>query len=97
MSVYRVLAPGTGSGTVTDGETIRPLVHHSHHSPDGWAWGYAGSGPAQLALDILWDHLGHRPEPEVYQSFKERFIAPADGDAAFEVTGAEIDLWLASR
>ncbi|MCK4554525.1 hypothetical protein KAU19_06245, partial [Candidatus Parcubacteria bacterium] len=24
-----------------------------NHSPDGFAWGYGGSGPAQLALAIL--------------------------------------------
>lgn len=26
-----------------------------NHSPDGFEWGYAGSGPAQLALAILLD------------------------------------------
>lgn len=26
-----------------------------HHSPDGFNWGYGGSGPAQLALAILLD------------------------------------------
>ncbi len=24
-----------------------------HHSPDGFEWGYGGSGPADLALNIL--------------------------------------------
>jgi len=24
-----------------------------HHSPDGFEWGYAGSGPADLALNIV--------------------------------------------
>jgi hypothetical protein len=24
-----------------------------HHSPSGFAWGYGGSGPADLALNIL--------------------------------------------
>lgn len=28
------------------------------HSPCGFEWGYEGSGPAQLALAILLDHLG---------------------------------------
>ena len=28
-----------------------------NHSPDGFEWGYAGSGPAQLALAILADVL----------------------------------------
>ena len=29
-----------------------------NHSPTGFEWGYRGSGPAQLALAILADHLG---------------------------------------
>ena len=28
------------------------------HSPDGFEMGYAGSGPSDLALTILCDHLG---------------------------------------
>jgi len=28
------------------------------HSPDGFEWGYGGSGPAQLALALLADALG---------------------------------------
>lgn len=30
---------------------IRPKV--VHHSPSGWEWGYAGSGPSDFALNIL--------------------------------------------
>jgi hypothetical protein len=29
----------------------------THHSPTGFEWGYAGSGPADLALNILEDSL----------------------------------------
>lgn len=29
----------------------------ANHSPTGFEWGYSGSGPAQLALAILHDHL----------------------------------------
>lgn len=32
-----------------------------NHSPDGFEWGYGGSGPAQLALAILLDALGRGP------------------------------------
>lgn len=50
-----------------------------NHSPDGFAWGYAGSGPAQLALAIL---LAAGCDKEVaqkhYQQFKAEFIAPLD-------------------
>lgn len=36
---------------------IGPLTHHSKHSPSGFSWGYAGSGPSELARCILIDHL----------------------------------------
>ena len=45
-------------------------VHN--HSPDGFAWGYEGSGPAQLALAIM---LELNDSPDGYQSFKRRHIA----------------------
>jgi hypothetical protein len=40
------------------GVAVRPLAHVVRHSPDGLEWGYGGSGPADLALSILCDHLG---------------------------------------
>lgn len=36
----------------------RPLTHHRRHSPDGFAWGYGGSGPSELARCLLIDALG---------------------------------------
>lgn len=47
-----------------------------NHSPDGWEWGYLGSGPAQLSLGILLDVFG---DPALakrnHQAFKEDIIA----------------------
>lgn len=45
------------------------------HSPDGFEWGYGGSGPAQLALAIL---VQEELPPELYQEFKEETIAKLD-------------------
>lgn len=46
------------------------------HSPTGFAWGYHGSGPAQLALALLADTLEHKREAlELYQEFKAGVIA----------------------
>ncbi len=41
-----------------NGEILRPLKSQQilNHSPDGFAWGYSGSGPAQLALAILLEY-----------------------------------------
>lgn len=38
--------------------TARFLPHHQRHSPDGFSWGYEGSGPAELARCLLIDVLG---------------------------------------
>jgi len=54
-----------------DGE---PLEHHVRHS-DGFEWGYGGSGPADLALAILWDCFGELVAREWYQRFKWAVVA----------------------
>jgi len=68
---------------------LRPLTHHVHHSPTGFEWGYAGSGPADLAMSILadaapelFDDAEEPPVPPwLYQRFKRDVIAglPRDG------------------
>lgn len=60
-----------------DGERLdpRPSQQVFNHSPDGFAWGYGGSGPAQLALAILM-HAGVEDEEatRLHQRFKRDFI-----------------------
>lgn len=85
---------GAAKIEVCRGGVCEPLTHHIHHSPDGFAYGYGGSGPAELARCILWDYLGQEPSPGCYQAFKQRFIATADGDAPFSVNGSEIQAFL---
>lgn len=36
-----------------DGTAAADVYHFVQHSPTGFEWGYAGSGPADLALAIL--------------------------------------------
>jgi len=43
-----------------------------NHSPDGFNWGYGGSGPAQLALAIMLEIKG---KPDYYQELKWDLIA----------------------
>lgn len=44
-----------------DGDTLITNVPHllTHHSPTGYEWGYGGSGPADLALNIVESILRH--------------------------------------
>ena len=46
-----------------------------NHSPDGFAWGYGGSGPAQLALAILLELFPADVAEAHYQDFKFAVIA----------------------
>jgi hypothetical protein len=47
------------------------------HSPTGMEWGYGGSGPADLALNILRACGVQQDEVDtLYQDFKFAFIAP---------------------
>jgi hypothetical protein len=61
---------------------LAPCNNVINHSPDGFEWGYLGSGPAQLALALCMDALdGDRARAiKVYQPFKEEHIAPIDGN-----------------
>lgn len=47
-----------------------------NHSPDGFNWGYGGSGPSQLALAVLLEVTGNTMMCfYYYQKFKWDFIA----------------------
>ncbi len=54
---------GAGASVTVD---FVPLRHVVFHSTNGFAWGYAGSGPADLALSILGDHLGCSEQLQKY-------------------------------
>jgi hypothetical protein len=61
-------------------------LEYVNHSPDGFAWGYEGSGPAQLAFAILYAYYGTSMAFRHYQDFKRRIIAQIDKDRDFTLT-----------
>lgn len=74
--------------------TSYPLPHVVRHSPDGFAWGYGGSGPADLALSLLVDLLGEPGrDPALYQAFKWDVVARWD-PTCFLISEPEIRAWL---
>jgi hypothetical protein len=69
----------------------RPSQKINNHSPDGFSWGYGGSGPAQLSLAILLDLYGDETiARENYQDFKWDVIANLPMDKAFELTEQQV-------
>lgn len=68
-----------------------------NHSPDGFAWGYNGSGPAQLALAILLEETSRGEAESFYQYFKQSVIAGLDKDSAWRLTSEDVRKWLDAR
>lgn len=83
-----------------DGETteLSPALSQKLrlHSPDGFQWGYLGSGPAQLALALLLD-ITSSPETaqDYYQEFKADVVA--HWDVEWSITSGDILEWIATR
>jgi len=74
---------------------LNPRQELRNHSPTGFEWGYGGSGPAQLALAILAEHLGNDDAAlNLYQDFKWACIAQICG-ANWSLSSEEIDNCLA--
>ncbi|MFO0847818.1 MAG: DUF6166 domain-containing protein [Gemmataceae bacterium] len=62
-------------------EPLDPRYDLRNHSPDGFSHGYAGSGPAQLALALLADALADDQQAaRLYQDFKRKVVARLQGD-----------------
>jgi hypothetical protein len=74
---------------------VSSLTHRKRHSPTGLAWGYCGSGPADLARSILWHHFGREPVEGCYQAFKSDVVARWREGLPWQITTTEVDDWLA--
>ena len=93
MKVYRGVATGTVVGAKQVFVNEKPLQHINKHSPDGFNWGYGGSGPADLAYAILYDLYGKEFADQNYQRFKWDVIAEFTQGEAWQLTEEEIENW----
>jgi hypothetical protein len=89
-----IRAPGHEEpGTEAGGALVAIEQRFVVHSPDGFEWGYHGSGPADLALNVLALFV---PPPEawrLHQEFKRAFIAPLPRRGGI-LRAAEIMKWI---
>lgn len=76
-------------------ETPLPLrLDLRSHCPDGFGWGNAGRGPAQLALAILADFLADdRQAVALHQQFLAEVVCRIDG-REWWMAGSDIELAL---
>ncbi len=115
MKIYSGVRVSVGNLAVTvrtlaqDQETLneKPLFHVNYHSPDGFEWGYGGSGPSDLALSILADHFkeehgpvgqneimdGSHPAVKLHQQFKFAFVARFS-TGQWVLSSEQIDEWV---
>lgn len=86
------LVGGTLEGSL---RTLSPKPSQKiwNHSPDGFNWGYAGSGPAQLALALLYDVTNDKDTVvRLHQGFKREHVATWQD--IWEITDSQIQSWV---
>ncbi len=91
----------TGRGALwfrDEGGQRREVPHVVSHSPDGLAWGYEGSGPADTALSILADiTLDQGVAERWHQEFKREVVARLSLNQPFELERGSVEQWLAGK
>jgi hypothetical protein len=93
MKLYEGVRTDSGRLVTVDGSPL----DQRNHSPDGAEWGYGGSGPAQLAVELLADATGDEElAKRHYQRFTRKVVAGFERDR-FLITQAEIRCWIAAR
>lgn len=84
-----------------DGRVLDPARSQKvyNHSPDGFCWGYHGSGPSQLAMALLIEYGVPAPSEvlRLCHPFKRDVIARLPMDQDFEISSDLIMDWLAIR
>jgi hypothetical protein len=91
MKRYEGLRKLRRTKVTVDGRPLRARLDLRSHSPAEFEWGYGGSGPAQLALAILANHLGNDKEAlNLYQRFKWAVVAEFP-HRSWTLTSGEID------
>lgn len=78
-----------------NGRAVANIPHTiKRHSPTGFEWGYGGSGPADLALNILYAVTGDKEKAyNLYQDFKWDFISKVPHDGGI-INKLDILKWL---
>jgi hypothetical protein len=111
VTAVRVQQPGGVGRNGSDSPQVVGLAGERvvQHSPDGYEWGYGGSGPADFALNILHRCLppgcdGEEPVPlyrgqcsliawQLHQDFKRDFVARLPEEGGL-IAGEAIDRWI---
>lgn len=107
VGVRHSKSPGDVEVYVMEDGRRRELTHYPYHSPDGFEFGYSGSGPSDLALAILADVLGEHPSREeldkgrpvcwkLHLDFKHDYVATSPREGLY-ITAHQVETWLEGK
>jgi hypothetical protein len=100
MRVYTGVAEPSGRNRVfvsTASGSRTELVHRRVHSPEGFAWGYRGSGPADLAHSILTLEIGEEATAAVALRFRDDVVARLSQHEPFELGSKLVWDWIVAN
>lgn len=94
--IYGEVASGavTINGKLLD---LEKSLKVRNHSPTGFAWGYPGSGPAQLALAILLEFMAPDNALKAYQEFKVDVLLYLDSGSDFTLPVPVVMKWITDK
>ena len=92
MKLYEGIRTENEAKVTVDGRPLDMRLDLRLHA-DRPEWGYAGSGPAQLALALLADAIGDDEAMEHHQKFKRTVVAGLERER-WSLTQAEIRSWI---
>lgn len=78
------------TGLAGGNNTLPPRNDLANHSPDGFEWGYGGSGPSQLALAILADAFNDKTALRFYQRFRDMTVGCFKQDEPWELSLGQV-------
>ena len=93
MTVYEGKRTIDGLVVTADGKKLDEHYEIKRFTKFGFEWTYEGESPRQLALAILYDHLGDKDRAiRLSEPFMRDIVANLDND--WTLTGQEIDTFL---
>ena len=93
MTVYEGRRTIDGIVVTADGKPLDEHYEVKRFTNFGFEWTYEGESPQQLALAILYDHLGDKERAiRLSEQFMKTVIANLDND--WTITGEQIDEFL---
>jgi hypothetical protein len=96
MKTYQGKRTMDGLVVTVDGAPLPEHYAVKQYTKRGFEWTYEGTSPQQLALAILFDHLGDGERAiALSEPFMKGVIANLDND--WRLTGDEIDAYLLQR